>query len=95
MSSIVRRREISYRVSTKLGGNKSQGESALAAVLESIQEALSKGEKIVLTGFGTFELRQVKERKVKSIAKDNKTIIIPAHKRVGFTPGSILKSSTR
>lgn len=95
MGSILRRREISNHVSTKLGGNKSQGEAALAAVLESIQEALSRGEKVVLTGFGSFEIRQVKERKVRSIEKGSQTITVPAHKRVGFTPGSVLKSSAK
>ena len=39
----------------------------MTAVLDSVQEALAGGNKVVLTGFGTFEVRQVKQRRVRPI----------------------------
>ena len=45
---------MSARVAAQLGGSKAQGEAALNAVLESIQAALASGDRVVLTGFGSF-----------------------------------------
>ena len=59
----VRKSDMSSRVAAKLGGSRAQGEAALRAVLDSVQEALSQGDRVVLTGFGSFEVRQVKARR--------------------------------
>ena len=45
----LRRSDVSGRVASKLGGSKAQGESALKAVLDSIQDALGRGDRVVLT----------------------------------------------
>ena len=84
-------------VAAKLSGPRSQGDAALNAVLGSIREALSRGDKVVLTGFGRFDVRQVKQRMVVAIRGRQKgqRIPVPAHKRVGFTPGSDLVKSVR
>ena len=86
----LRKSDISARVATRLDGSRAQGEDALNAVLEIIQEALEDGHKVVLTGFGSFSVRDVKARRVKPIRGEGDLITIPAHKRVGFTAGSDL-----
>ena len=88
----LRKSDIAARVATRLKGSSSEGERALNAVLDSIQDALSEGDKVVLTGFGSFSVRGVKARRVKPIrgGQPGKLIIVPAHKRVGFTAGSNL-----
>ncbi len=84
-------------MASKLGGPRSWGDSALNAVLDSVREALSSGDRVVLTGFGAFEGRQVKEREVRAIrgAQAGQRVKVPAHKRVGFTPGSDLAAAVR
>jgi DNA-binding protein HU-beta len=89
----LRKIDLVGRVSSKLGGTKAGGDAALTAVLESVQEALAAGNKVVLTGFGTFEVRQVKQRRVRPIRGGGTTVEIPAHKRVGFVPGANLKGA--
>jgi len=89
----LRKADLVGRVSSKLGGTKAGADAALTAVLESVQEALAAGNKVVLTGFGTFEVRQVKQRKVRPIRGNGSTVEIPAHKRVGFVPGANLKGA--
>lgn len=37
---------------------KKDAEAALKAFIESVEEALAKGEKVQLVGFGTFETRE-------------------------------------
>lgn len=88
----LRKSDITARVATKLGSSRAHGEAALNAVIESIQDVLASGDRAVLTGFGSFSVRQVKARKVKPIqgGSAGKLITVPAHKRVGFTAGADL-----
>ncbi|MBM3944443.1 MAG: HU family DNA-binding protein [SAR202 cluster bacterium] len=93
----LRKSDLTARVASKLGGSRANGEAALNAVLESIQGALGSGDRVVITGFGTFEVRKVKSRKVRPIrgGKAGSLITVPAHKRVGFTPGANLSAAAK
>ena len=93
----LRKSDMSARVAGKLGGSRSQGEAALNAVLDSVQEALLAGHRVVLTGFGSFEVRQVKARRVRPIrgGQAGTLVTVPAHKRVGFTAGAELSKSAQ
>ncbi len=93
----LRKRDISGRIASKLEGSRSQGEAALKAVLDSIQDSLDSGDRVVLTGFGSFEVRQVKARKVRPIrgGQAGNLITVPAHKRVGFTAGAELSKAAQ
>ena len=74
-----------------------EAEAALNAVLGTIQSALLSGDRVVLTGFGSFEVRNVKARRVRPIRSNGSEdlITVPAHKRVGFTPGAELSKSAK
>ncbi len=91
------KRDISSKVAAKTGATKAQSESALQAVLESIREELAAGNRVVMTGFGTFEVREIKARKVKLIggASAGKLVTVPKHKRVGFKPGTELSTAAK
>ena len=93
----LRKSDMSGRIAAKLDGPRSQGEAALNAVLDSIQEALASGDRVVLTGFGSFEVRQVKARRVRPIrgGQAGNLITVPAHKRVGFTAGAELSQAAQ
>ena len=93
----LRKSDITSRVSTKLGVSRAQGEAALNAVLDSVQDALTAGDRVVLTGFGSFEVRQVKARRVRPIrgGQAGSLITVPAHKRVGFTAGANLSEAAQ
>ncbi len=93
----LRKQEITEKIASELNGSRAEGEAALNAVLGSIQSALSSGDRVVLTGFGSFEVRNVKARRVRPIRANGSTdlITVPAHKRVGFTPGAELSKSAK
>jgi len=93
----LRKSDMSARVAGAMGGSKTQGEAALNAVLDSIQSALASGDRVVLTGFGSFEVRQVKARRVRPIrgGQAGSLITVPAHKRVGFTAGTELSNAAQ
>ena len=93
----VRKGDLAMMVSAKLGDTRAAGDKSLDAVVEAIQEAVGRGDRVVITGFGAFETRSVKERKVKAILGPQKGqyITVPAHKRVGFSPGTDLANAVR
>ena len=65
MATSLRRGDITARVATRLGGSRAEGEAALNAVLGVVRDALSSGDRVVLTGFGAFWVTDVKERRVR------------------------------
>lgn len=91
----IRKGDIAMQVANKLGGTRGEGDRALNAVLDAIRDSLAGGNKVILTGFGSFDVREVKERKVRAIRGKNQgeMVSVPAHKRVGFKPGSELNEA--
>ena len=49
----LRKQDLASRVAARLGGSMTQGSDALNAVLESIKEALVRGDRVVVTGWAT------------------------------------------
>lgn len=94
MATTLRKADITARVATRLNSSGAQGEAALNAVLGVIQDALSSGDKVVLTGFGTFWVANVKDRRVRSIGNGELTTI-PGHKLVRFRGGQDLSTSVK
>lgn len=70
--------------------SKKDSEGALNAMVASIAEALAKGDKVVLVGFGTFEVRSRKARKGRN-PQTKKEITIKASKAPVFKAGKGLK----
>lgn len=63
---------------------------AVDVFLNEIGRSLSKGEKVVLSGFGTFRVITMKGKTVK-IPNTEKMVTIRAHRSPRFTPGKKLK----
>ncbi len=78
-------------ITTKTGCTKKDSEKALAAVLESVEKALVKGDKVQLIGFGTFGTKKRAARTGRN-PQTGATIKVPASKVVSFAPSSALKA---
>lgn len=73
--------------------NKASRDS-VQAFLNGIRDSLKRGEKVVITGFGTFSIRKRAERPGRN-PKTGEKIVISARKAPGFTPGKTLKKAVR
>lgn len=67
---------------------------AVGAMLTGIRDSLKNGEKVVITGFGTFSVRQRSERPGRN-PKTGERITLTARRAPGFTPGKTLKKAVR
>lgn len=77
-------------VASKADFTKKDADIAVKAVIETITESLEKGEKVQLIGFGTFEVRDRKERQGRD-PRTNQALTIPASKAPAFKAGKALK----
>ena len=84
--------ELIAAVAEKAGLTKKDAEKAVAAFVASVEEALVKGDKVQLIGFGTFEVRERAAR----IGRNPQTkaeIKIAASKQPVFKAGAALKKA--
>ena len=84
--------ELINSISDKANCTKKDAASALEATLAAIQEALEKGDKVSITGFGTFEVRERGEKKCIN-PKTKQEIICPPCKAPAFKAGRGLKEA--
>lgn len=84
--------ELVASVAEKSGVSKKDAEKAVNAVIDSIIEAVSSGDKVQVIGFGRFEVRDRKEKKSRN-PRTKEEIIIPATKIPVFKAGKMFKDS--
>lgn len=72
--------------------SKKDAEKALKAFTDVVAEALKKGEKIQLVGFGTFEVSERAAREGRN-PQTGETMTIAASKTPKFKAGKALKDS--
>ena len=84
--------ELINAISDKSGLSKKNTEIALNATVASIEEALKNGDKVVLVGFGTFEVKSRAARKGRN-PQTSEEIQIPASKAPVFRAGRSLKEA--
>lgn len=77
-------------VSENTGQTKKDTEIFLNAFMDTVTSQVSKGNKIQLIGFGTFELRERQERKGRN-PQTGEEITIPASKAPAFKAGKQFK----
>jgi DNA-binding protein HU-beta len=76
------------------GISQKQAKQVIEAAIQVITDTLSQGEKVTLTGFGTFEVRERKEREgVNPQTRERMTI--PATRTPGFSASSTLKDAVK
>ena len=86
--------DLVVQVAKKTGLTSRAAKEAVAAVFDVITDALKRGEKVVVTGFGTFLVRNRAARKGRN-PQTGEEITIPATKTPGFTAGKALKKAVK
>ena len=79
-------------VAEKTNLTKKDSDKAVTAMIDAITEALVKGEKVSLVGFGTFEVKDRAARKGIN-PRTKEAMPIPASKLPAFKAGKALKEA--
>jgi DNA-binding protein HU-beta len=81
-------------VVAKALGSKSAAEKAINSTLKAVSDALKKGDKVTLVGFGTFAVAKRAARTGRN-PQTGKEIKIKAKKVPKFTAGKALKDTIK
>lgn len=79
-------------IAVEAGLTRAQASRALEACVAGIQASLVRGDRVTISGFGTFGVSRRKARRVR-IPKTTGAIEIAAKRVPRFAPGTILKSA--
>ena len=72
---------------------KKASEEAIETLFDEIIRTLRKGDKVVISGFGTFYLGKVKDKQVVPFGEESRRQVIRGHKVVNFRVGKPLKKA--
>jgi len=76
----------------KVGFGRKESTEIVEQVFEIIQETLESGEKVKISGFGNFVVRQKRPRRGRN-PKSGNEIVISARKVVTFKSGNVLRKA--
>lgn len=83
------KKEFIEKYAAKTGLTKKEATDQIEGFLEVVEDALSEGNNVQFVGWGTFEVKQTKERLGRN-PKTGEEIMIPARKVVKFKAGKKL-----
>jgi len=84
--------ELISAVAEKSNLTKKDSDKAVSAVIDAITEALVKGEKVSLVGFGTFEVKN-RAARMGINPRTKEPMPIPSSKLPAFKAGKALKEA--
>lgn len=82
--------ELVDRVAKKVGLTRKTSYETVNTVFANIRDALAKGDKVIITGFGTFKIRTRNTRTGRN-PQTGQAIKISGHRLPGFTAGKTLR----
>lgn len=88
----MNKKELVETVSNQRNLTKKDAEILVDTIFDAITQKVIEGDKVLISGFGTFKVNARKERKGIS-PKTQEEMIIPASKTVTFKPSNRLKDA--
>ena len=88
----MNKKELIAAVAESAGTTQKDAERVVNAAFETIAAALAKGERVQVSGFGIFEVRE-REARVGRNPKTKEAITIPATKVPAFKASTTLKDT--
>jgi len=87
----ITKRELVIRISNETGLTQQQVFDVIQRTLDSITEALSQGDSVVMRNFGAFQVKETKAKIGRNPKDPSKDVPIPARAIVKFKPGKEMK----
>lgn len=83
--------ELIEQIAESSGVTKVTAKKALDSFLTNMGKAMQQGERVIVSGFGSFHISERAEKTGRN-PQTGETISIPAHRVVKFRPGKKLRS---
>lgn len=85
--------QLTTLVAKKAHMTKKAAEEAIDVFFEELTNALKKGDKVVISGIGTFYVSRVNDKEVVPFGDESKRTTIKGHRVVNFRVGKPLKKA--
>ncbi len=89
-SQTVTRQDLAESVYREIGLSRSESSALVESVIEHVSAALETGQQVKLAGFGTFSLRDKKER-IGRNPKTGEEVPITSRRVLVFKPSQVLR----
>ena len=86
--------QLIQQLATELNMPKAQVRRMVDMLVDTVTSTLKRGEKVQISGLGTFDVRRKSAREGRN-PQTNEKIMIPAHNSVGFRAAKPLKEAVR
>ena len=83
--------EIVTEIAKSTGIDKASVLAVVEGLMTTIKDSLANGENVYLRGFGSFIIKERKEKVARNISK-NTTVVVPAHNIPAFKPAEVFKA---
>ena len=88
----MNRTELTEGIARRAGLDPKQAAAALGALTAAVREGLAAGEKVALTGFGTFEIKTRAARQSRN-PRTGEAVAVPEKKVPVFKAGKALREA--
>lgn len=88
----IRKGELERSVAERMGVSQDEGRKAVNGVFETITDLLASDNKVVVTGFGGWEVRDQPARTARH-PRTGDPVQVPAKRRAVFKAGEALKNA--
>jgi len=89
--STITKADIVEKVYQKIGFSKKESSELVELVFKSLKDSLEKGEKVKISGFGNFVVRQ-KDERIGRNPQTGEQIKISSRRVLTFRPSQVLKA---
>lgn len=83
--------ELAAEIAARTNNTKKAVEEILSSLTDVVIDAVAKGDRVTLVGFGTFERRERQARETNNPQKPGQKIKVPAKKVPAFSAGKEFK----
>jgi len=87
----VTKQALINQVAKKAHLTKKASKEAIAVFFDEVSNSLAKGEKVVVSGFGTFYVSRVDDKQVVPFGNESARQTVKSHKVINFKVGKPLR----
>ena len=91
----LERRRLAKRVSADTGCAEQVAYEVVCALFDAMRDALIRGERVEIRGFGTIEVKPTKGRPGARNPRTNELTPVPPHRLAKFRPGKLLREQLK
>ncbi|MEM0897995.1 MAG: HU family DNA-binding protein [Verrucomicrobiota bacterium] len=87
----VTKRDLQIEISNDTGMTQQQVLDVVQSLIDKITHSLAKGDEVVLRNFGSFQVRETKQKIGRNPNRPGTDVVIPPRAVVKFKPGKEMK----